>query len=515
MPTDSEAGELQKDRERRRAAERERIARERDARRAEVARLRTAGAPEPRSRAEGAARAPPPALAADGRALATRSAPRGNASAGAVPHREIGRPIRPPEVDRFLAVDPAERFDLEQINRLAVAGLADASTGDPELRRQLASRAAGLIVRLRQEIDDPLTAGAFLRDRTLEWYRASGTVAAWAEEATPRWSGLFADSRRTGGRLDPWVVTRLRAAYEALAPGLPVVGRLRRGLRPRHGDPASAARTPRQQILGEVAQAFLDDLAARPRGPGTGTPLVHLSELALRRQVPTVNEALATLFGSPETGPFVVLHPNRYPECEELSIRPPPVTAAGAALAYRLAPAVAGRRPAARARSAGETAGPEGVEPADEFTGEEEGGSIWDAPSVAAAAWERHVEGRRRERRHLDSPPKEYRGRPAYESLRALLLGSAEFRKGFLAVRWRGRPAGLPLLATLLQRGNIAPEVATDHEYLEAELTAAVGEEGTARPETDVWRFEGWTVRREGSSPSEFRYVAEHDGAGG
>jgi hypothetical protein len=223
-----------------------------------------------------------------------------------------------------------------------------------------------------------------------------------------------------------------------------------------------------------------------------------------------VNDALAVLFGSPESGPFVILHPNRYPECEELAIRPPLAAATGAALAYRLVPGPASRK-GGRGRAGGEGAGEEGGgDGADDGSAEgEDGASIWDASPVTGETWTRAVEARRHDRRRLEPPPKDYRQRAAYEPLRDLVVGEAEFRKQFLSVRWRGRPAGLPLLATLLQRGKLAPEVATDHEYLDAELEGLVGEDAAGRPAPDTWRFGAWTVRREGNHTEGFRYVAE------
>jgi hypothetical protein len=514
MADESEGERILKEREAERAAARQRIAKEREARRAEVERLRSIAA----------GRGPPPPSAPAG---PPAEAPRGAPPAGSrgsrervrrpgvepvtqrAPTQRIGGPIVLPEIGEFLATDPTDRFDIQTVNRLRLAGLVLGAGEDRQVLSAISDRAAALMARVKQEVDDPLNAGAFLRERVLEWYRESPQRDAWAEEAPGRWGGLFADSRQSGGRLLPWINVRLRAVREEAMGTGRVASILRQRLRRDRKDQALVARTTHQQIVAEVAQALLDDIAGRRREPGAPFPLVHLSELAMRRQVATVNDVLGLLFSSPEMGPFVVLHPNRYPDCEELEVRPPSPNATGAALAYSLVAGRAGRRGTGRGGASGEGAGETGG--GGEATLDEndlDGSSVWEAESVTPEAWRRIAEGRRRERRRLEAPPKDYRSRAAYEPLRDLLLQDPEFRKLFLSVRWRGRPAGLPLLATLLQKGKFAPDVATDHEYLDAELEELRGGEAG---EPDVWRFGGWTVRREGGHAEGFRYAAERE----
>ena len=501
MANEDDGAEIQRERERRRTAERQRIQEDREHRRARAARLRGAGpggAEEP---------AEPPV---DTPALSPHpSDPSGPGRAALGPEeplaaRDIGGRVLGPELRRFLAADATDHFDLQAVNRLPLGGVVLEVGEDPELLGEVAGRAAAMMARVKQEVDDPLNAGAFLRSRTLEWYRSSSLSPAWTKDAGERWAGLFADSRTSGGKLHPWLLHRLRQLRQQAEGAGKVSSRLRRTLLGDRRDPALASRSAHQQIVGEVAQSILDDLAATPRDPAKPTPMVHLSELALRRQTATVNDALALLFSSPETGPFVVLHPNRYPDCEELSIRPPQAGATGAALAYRLVPGATGRRGGARGRGSDPAEGESGAAGEDEA-----GGSLWEADHVDEAAWTREAESHRRERRHLETPPKDFRNRPAYEPLRTLVLASAEFRKLFLSVKWRGRPAGLPLLATLLQRGKLAPEVATDHEYLDAELDDLVPSDAGPRPDPNVWEVGTWTVRREGSHTEGFRYLAE------
>jgi hypothetical protein len=409
-------------------------------------------------------------------------------------------------------MNPAERFDIQVLNAARFTGLIEAIGDDPRLLREVAERAEMLMVRVKQEVDDPLSAGAFLRERVLEWYRLSVGNPEWSAQIPPRWAGIFTDSRVSGGKLVPWLNTRLWSLRESAARARGLTTRLRRSLLRDRGGDAAVTRSPAQQIQAEVAQAVLDDLAGRGRDPESPVPLVRLSELAVRRQVQTVNDALAALFASPETGPFVILHPNRYPDCEQLDIRPPAPTASGAALAYSLSPARTPRRPARAGSGAGSAeplaSGGEATE--ERLDGQEDldASTIWEAENVSAATWVRVVDERRRERHRLDAPPKDYRARAAWATLRSLVLENPDFRKAFLAAKWRGRPSGLPLLAQLLQKGSFAPEVATDHEYLEAELGELQQGDPQWRPENSVWHIGEWTITREGTHHEGYRYVA-------
>src|SRR5208282_662258 len=200
-----------------------------------------------------------------------------------------------------------------------------------------------------------LSAGAFLRDQTVLWYEKSEADAAWTERMPHRWGGLFAESRSSGGRTVPWINARLSALRDMATREGKLGGRIRRKLSRDRATQTATGRTAAQQINAEVVQSILDDMASHPRDPETPLPLVRLSELAVRRQVATVNDSLAMIFSGPESGPFVVLHPNRYPRCEELLIRPPGPGASGAALAFTLAPGRPLRKGAGRLHPAGET----------------------------------------------------------------------------------------------------------------------------------------------------------------
>ncbi|MFZ0891944.1 MAG: hypothetical protein WB778_02085 [Thermoplasmata archaeon] len=519
MNTDSEADRIRRDREGRRAEERAKIEERRRDRRASVERLRTFDVrpSDPRDASEPIGYSPKFLIIP---ARNTIDLPDG--SMNSLPpldsHQEtermIGRAIQSRHLRDFVSMDPTEKFDIQALNAFHFLELVAEAGGDPSVLERLAHRAQILLSRVKQEVDDPLSAGGFLRDQVLDWYRHSVDTPDWSERTPDRWAGIFADSRVNGGNLHPWLNMRLWSLRnEALRAGR-WRGRLRHTLVRDRAIESSIARTGVQRIQAETSQAILDDLATHPRTMGSSLPLVRLSELAVRREVQTVNEALALLFGSPVIGPFVVLHPNRYPDCEELLIRPPIPGATGAALAYALVSGHSGVRGVGSAsqRSALSThrSGRGEIEEAEESNEEDiDGTSVWEADSIGTDEWARLLATRRREKRRLEPPPKDYRQRAAYPALRQALLEDADFRKSFLAVKWRGRPAGLPLLSTLLQKGVLAPEVVTDFEYLEAELGELVKGDSNWVPPDLRWTLPGWIVTREGERSSGYRYRAE------
>jgi hypothetical protein len=523
MVESSDAERIQRDREHRRALERLRMEEERRDRQLELTRLRLFEPSDvdlPFEENEVASpklvlvpAAPPPS--AD--RAPSPGPPTESDSHDSGSPRAIGGTLRPPSIAEFLRTDPTERFDIQTLNTLRFPDLLEEARGDPTLLATLARRAEALMVRVKHELDDPLTAGAFLRDQVLRWYRESAEDPGWTARMSGRWAGLFAESRVNGGRLELWLNLRLWSLRERAVRAGPLKQKLRRGLLRDRTAEAAVGRTASQQIHAEVAQAILDDLASHPRDREAPLPLVRLSELGVRRQVPTVNDALASLFSAPETGPFVLLHPNRYPECEETLIRPPAPGATGAALAYSLGPGRPLRKPTGRDRRAGDSIDVGATHEGGGTSGEDaeselDAATIWEAESVAPETWHRVVEEARRARRRLDPPPKDFRTRAAYNALRDLLFEDGDFRKAFLAARWRGRPAGLPLLVSLLQKSTIAPDVSTDHEYLEAELGELVQGDPHWSPSDGRWRVHGWTIIREGSHREGFRFRAERSG---
>jgi len=516
MAEDSDAVRIAREREQRRAAELARIDEERQGRTLEVGRLRLLGLGTPARPGDDSERSASEPIFLDTSVPSGGLLPPDGEEFGSRANpspREIGGALRPPALSVFLRANPMERFDIQTLNALRFPGLVEAAQGDPELLSAIAHQAETLMERVKHELDDPLGAGAFVRELVFRWYRDSPKTPDWTRRTPEQWGGLFAESRVSGGRVAPWLNVRLWSVREQAVRTGRFRHRLKRGLTRDRRAEGLVARTASQQIRAEVCQAILDDLATRTRDRDAPVPLVRLSELAVRRQVPTVNDALALLFNAPEMGPFVLLHPNRYPECDEVQIRPPTSGATGAALAYSLSTGRGGRRATARGRAASEASGDsapgEGdappVDPAEEI----DATTIWEAEEVDPVAWRRVLKERRRERHRLDPPPKDCRGRPAYTTLRDLLLEDAEFRQAFLAVKWRGRPSGLPLLTSLLQKGTLTPEVATDHEYLEAELGDLVQGDPQWHPSDGSWVTHDWTIVREGSHGAGYRFTAK------
>lgn len=445
-------------------------------------------------------------------------------SASAKPTEDVAAPEPAPSpavggpgqssITAFLQTNRTERFDIQMLNALPLPRLLEEAHGDLALFTATARQAEDLMLRVKHEVDDPQSAGAFLRDQVHRWHEKSGQDPEWTTRMPAHWAGLFADSRVHGGRLELWLSHRLWILREEAIRGGPLRQKLARKLGPKWPAEAAVGRTATEQIRAEVAQAILDDLATHVRHPQTPLPLIYLSELAIRRQVVTVNEALAQLFSVPETGPFIILHPNRYPDCEEVMIRPPVPKARGAALAYSLAsgrppPSAPARerRDGVPARSAtGPDEGPR-AEPAP--TSGLDAETIWEAESVHPAAWKEVVGETRDARERLAAPPQEFRTRAAYITLCELLLDDPAFRKTFLAVRWRGRPTGLPLFAALLQEASFASTVSTDHEYLEAELGDLVRANLGAKTSDGIWTVKDWTITREGSHRDGFRFRAQ------
>ncbi len=511
MVDESDADRILRERERRRSLERNRIEDARRAREVELDRLeafeRRAGP------SGGAGRRPRVVLRPVPEAEGESSEPDLDRNGQEGTSRNVGGAVVPPAVGRFLETDPTEGFDLQRLNSIRLSGLIESVGADAVLLSSLAARAEALMQRIKQELDDPLSAGALLRDLARRWYRESPSDPEWISRMPEQWGGLFADSRISGGRLQPWINRRLYTLRTLAVRSGPLRRRIARGLGRDRGADLALLRTPAQQIHGEVAQAILDDLAGHPRTGDAPVPLVRLSELAVRRQLTTINDSLALLFHAPETGPFVVLHPNRYPDCDELVLKPPTAGANGAAMAYSLVSGRYARKGAGRGKGSGsgesEPSGSTDEGDSRAEKGEIDPAAIWDADPVPLAAWKGLLETVHRERRRLDAPPKDYRGRPAYTTLRELLLSDGAARRTFVAVRWRGRPAGLPILVQLLQKGSLAPEVSTDHEYLEAELGELAQGDPSWNPPDGRWSMPGWTVVREGGHKDGFRFRAE------
>lgn len=410
-------------------------------------------------------------------------------------------------------MDAAERFDLEALNLLPWGELAQEAAEDGRSRREMRSKVDELLARVRQETDDTVAAGSLLRRWVVTWYHRSREDPAWSEEMPARWGGIFTDSKEAGGRRHPWLPQRMLGATRSDPLPNPLGRLLHR--RPAPSPTARGLdRSPAQLWAAEVAQALLDDLASHPRPDSGRLSLVRLSELAGRRTPDIVNEALAGLLSSPTQGPFVLLHPNRYPDCDLVAIRPPTRGATGASLSYVLH--VAAARPSALPSGTGIVGeGPLAVASEPGLGGGEGGdlaegdGDPWSSEDRSEEAWKALLAAMRKRKKHLAAPPKDFRQLATYRSLRSLLVSDAASRASFLSTKWRGRPAGLALLASLLTEGSLTMEAATDYEYLESELGDVERGDPDRHPDPPEWRIAGGTVRREGNFQAGYRYRFE------
>ena len=393
----------------------------------------------------------------------------------------------------FLAIDAREMFDIVALNETRLEALVEEASGDQLRLGELAKRAEALEIRARQETATTALVGSFVRDRAVEWFRDSSADIGWRDTRSRRWGGLFAESRVPGGKLQPWIATRLRQLHEESVRVAGWKASFREKLANVRSSKKGEERTRYQVLVTEVAQALLDGMAARPKEDEKPLPLVRLSELAQRWDTDTVNQALADLFGGPERGPFVILHPSRYPDCELVVVRPPPPAAHGGMRSYDLVCAKAGV-----AATGSITSDP--LAPA---------GGPWDSPTTTEAAWASHLSMLASQKSKLDPPPKDYRSGAAFTALRSLLLRDHDSRISFLAVKWRGRPAGLPLLAQLLEDGMLEPKVSTDYEYIEAELGDIERHDIGYKPADLAWKVPGWKIAREGDFQKGLRYRAE------
>jgi hypothetical protein len=370
----------------------------------------------------------------------------------------------------FLENDPDERFDLDALNGLDFNGVLAEAMKAKATAAQTATKAQALLKRIHTDVADPDTIDDIVRDRMVKWYRQSPASAEWTTIASFWWAGLVAESRAAGGRRRTALETRLEALRSTCAtrgnwfkPKLASEKKdqRRKGQAEPPPDPVA--------VKAQVVQAVLDDMAAGPRGKDAAThPLPVLSELAAKLSTQRVNQALAEMFKADVRGPYVVMHPSRYPDCDITAIRPPAQGARAGAMAYEIVfvrSAPQGAMPTAGvATSAVVVPGTLTPNMLDLS------GAIWDRSSVTNAEWVAILGEVQRQRQRLDPPPGAYRKSPPYFTLRQLLVSDAEARRTFLAVKWRGKPVGVSLLAQLLVDGSLTPEFDTDREYFEAEL---------------------------------------------
>ncbi len=396
------------------------------------------------------------------------------------------------ELAAFLLMNPEEKFDIEAINAIDPQALVAETHGDKRVLREVIRTAEALLPRVRAETEDPILVSAILRSKTLDWYRRSSSDASWAEYMPLRWGGIFHESRVPGGRLSRKISVRLANLINECVEASGAVAFLRAGVSGLFRGSARMASmmqfalgSKRPRLTQQVAQAYLDDLAASGHNADRPLPLERLSDLSRRTGSQEVNMTLVELFPQDVPGILTVLDPRFHPGMNALSIRVVPPKSPEDSATYDL---VQGHSRPSRESGALDSAATEGSSV-----------SPWERPEISKKDWLGVLREHEKRKARLEPPPRENpRDRESYLCLRELLLTDSSARKAFLAVHWKGKPSGLALLCQLLSDGLLVPEVETDADYLEAELDHPDKARVDRRSKEGQWNLgHGWTVVRE------------------
>jgi hypothetical protein len=396
------------------------------------------------------------------------------------------------ELERFLQMNPEERFDIETINSIEPQTLIAEAKGDRRLLREIVRTAYALLPRVRAETEDPLLVSAILRSKTLDWYRRSAADPTWGEITPLRWGGIFYESRVPGGRLSRKLSTRLSGLITECVEAAGARAFLRAGFTGLfRGSKMMASMvqfglgSKRPRLTQLVAQAYLDDLAATGRDPRQPLPLEHLSDLARRMGSQEVNVTLTDLFPQETTTSLTVLDARFHPGMDTVSVRVVPPKSPEDPSTYDLVHA-SGHRAAHESRHH------------DESSAGANASSVWDRAEIEKQDWIGLFRSLQKRKLRLDPPPRDSRERESYMGLRDLVIADPAVRKGFLAVHWKGKPAGMALLAQVLTDGTWTPDVETDGDYLEAELDLLSKGDGKGRAKDGHWVLpHGWTIVRQ------------------
>jgi len=396
---------------------------------------------------------------------------------------------KPSELESFLQMNSEERFDLEVINSVNSNALVEEARGDKRVLKEIVRTAEALLPRVRAETEDPLLVGAILRNKTLDWFRDSPSDATWMDHVPLRWGGIFHESRVPGGRLSRKLSTRLVNLINRCVEASGAAAFIRAGFTGLFRGSANVAGilqfalgSKRPRLTQQVAQAYLDDLAARVRTGDQPLPLERLSDLARRNGSAEVNMTLAELFRQDGVSSLTVLDSRFHPEMKALAIRVVPPKTPDDASTYDLI------------QSDGQ-----GAPGSDGATADADFGSPWQRQDLTKKDWTDVLRAVEKRKGRLDPPPRDNpRERPSYLELRDLVTSDVAARKTFLTVRWKGRPSGLGLLCQLLSAGSLTPEVDTDGDYLEAELEHLDKGRAERKAKDGQWKIgNGWTIVRE------------------
>ena len=414
----------------------------------------------------------------------------------------------PQALEAFLQMNPEEKFDLEAINAIDTRGIVEEARGDKRILHQVVRTAEALLPRVRAETEDPILVSGILRDKTLDWYRQSATSPAWTEVMPLRWGGMFYESRVPGGRLSRKLSIRLTGLINQCVEAAGAVAFLRAGFTGLFRGSKMMAKavqfslgSKRPRLTQQVAQAYLDDLAATVRDKDHALPLERLSALARRNGSSEVNMTLTELFTQDVANLLTVLDPRFHPGLGALGIRIVPARNQEDVATYDLVHI--GSHPLNKKSGS-----------SDADTIDAIAGSPWERETMTKRDWLLLLKDLAKQKGKMDAPPRENpRERESYLSLRELVLTEAAARKAFLVVAWKGRPTGLVLLAQLLSKGTWMPEVDTDADYLEAELDHLDSGRPEHRPKEGEWDLgHSWKVAREVATNGERTYRAGKSG---
>ena len=410
----------------------------------------------------------------------------------------------PRELVAFLQMDPEEKFDIEAINAIDPQALVGETHGEKRVLREVLRTAEALLPRVRAETEDPLLVSAILRAKTLDWYQRSPSDPNWVGSMPLRWGGIFYESRVPGGRLSRKLSVRLTLLINQCVEASGAVAFLRAGVGGIFRGSAMMAKmvqftlgSKRPRLTQQVAQAYLDDLAATARRGDAFLPLERLSDLARRMRSSEVSMTLAELFTHDAVNVLTVLDPRFHPGMSALTIRVVPPKNPDDAATYDLMQAGGGPPRESRA--------------AEAATAEPIPSSPWERTEMTKKDWLAILKGLEKRKERLEAPPRENpRDRESYLGLRELILTDATGRKAFTAVHWKGKPSGLTLLCQLLSDGTLVPEADTDGDYLEAELDHPDKGRPDRRAKDGQWSIgHGWTVVRERADGGVRTYRAE------
>lgn len=392
------------------------------------------------------------------------------------------------DLESFLQMDPEERFEIEVINAIDFQTLVEQAVRNDGLCQRVVKLTKELMPRVQAETEEAALVGAFLRAKTVDWYRRS-INPGWVATMPLRWGGIFYDSRVPGGRFSRKLSVRLANLYMECAKAGGWRGRLKSmALRPYRamtnttsfGD---GSKRIRGSLVPPVAQAYLDDLAICGREGDKPVPLERLSDVARRNGSAEVNRTLGDLFPHHTSSSVTVLDHRFHPDMSTLMIR---IVGAGGGSGESATYDLVQRKPSASHESDASESEPEASPE-----------SLWKRPGVTKDEWMATFAALKRRKARLDAPALEYRNGEAYLGLRHLLLEDEVARKAFQIVQWKGKPSGLILLCRLLGEETFTPEVETDGDYLEAELDL-LDKGHAARQPNGPWKIDhGWIVARE------------------